>query len=306
MKTHKKNPSYLPAIIILTILVVGVGLYGSSLIDSARPLTINQISNSTGEVTLALSPSTVSPKVGEEVELTLSAKTGSLKLMVLTGELTYDASKISTPTITQGNFLGNSLENAKVENGKITFTYAATPDSGGAFGSGAIATIKFKPTSAGSSSISFGAGSTATAVKDGERIPGNSLLSASDTVISAGETAQNNNQVVNNNQQVDTSALQPSTTPQAKAPIKTSTPKPLPTIAPKTPSQATNTTPQSQTATPQFDSQYTQVSDEQNDYVDISSEDDAIPQDLEMPKINIFQKIVMGWKIIFQSIFNSN
>ncbi len=183
----RKKPPYLPIILIITILIIGFGLFGFSVIPKSTPITINEIRNSTGEITLALTPATINTTLNADSSLSLTVNTNSVKLMVLAVELTYDPTVISTPTIIQGSFLGNILSSPKVENGKITFTYAATPDSGGATGTGEVAIIKFKPIATGVSTITFTPNSIATAVKDGERLPNNSLRSAQDATITVGD-----------------------------------------------------------------------------------------------------------------------
>ncbi len=183
----RKKPLYLPTIIIIATLVVGFGLFGFSVIPKSTQITINEIINSTGAITLALTPATLNATLNADSTLSLTANTNSVKLMVLAVELTYDPTVIGTPTITQGSFLGNTLSSPKVESGKIAFTYAATPDSGGATGTGEIATIKFKPVATGVSAFTFTPNSIATAVKDGERILNNSLRSAQDATITVGD-----------------------------------------------------------------------------------------------------------------------
>jgi hypothetical protein len=303
----KQKKSYIPTIIILTILVIGLGLYGFSTMPQFSPVGINQISNATGEVTLALSPANLTAVANTESILSLKASTGSVKLMVLAVEIAYDPAKVDTPTITQGAFLGNTLASPKVENGKITFTYAATPESGGAAGSGEVAVIKFKPKENGTSAFTITANSLATAAKDGERIAGNSLKSAVDAVVTVGSTQQSNNSNITS--ATPTPAGNTATSAPAKNDIAvvSETPTPKPTVRPKAPTPTTapttnytntqETTAQDMTdsdTTGSWDDEYTNPGETEAEFTDTTTPTSP----------NIFQKIGIGWSIIFQSILN--
>lgn len=304
----KAKKSKLPIIILLTLLIVGLGLYGYSVVPKSTPIAINQISNSTGDVSLSLSPSTISGTLNTESSLTLSATTGSVKLMVLTIELSYDPAKISTPTVVQGSFLGNTLASPKVENGKITFTYAATPESGGSSGTGEVAIIKFKPTATGSSALTFTTGSIATAVKGTERIAGNSIKSAVDATITVSSAKTSDSSSATN-------PPTPTPTPSAAkndvaAVMTTPIPTVKPTVKPKSLAVAPTTTqPTSdQSVTPVQNSNYSTSSDTMNTEEDLLvSEEDPIGTvtDTTTPKPpSFFKKLALGWGIIFQSILN--
>lgn len=306
----KQKKSYLGAIIILTILVIGLGLYGFSTMPQFSPVGINQISNSTGEVTLALSPANLTAAVNSESALSLKANTGNVKLMVLTVEITYDPAKVDTPTIAQGAFLGNTLASPKVENGKITFTYAATPESGGAAGSGEVAVIKFKPKANGTSAFTITANSLATAAKDGERIAGNSLKSAVDAVVTVGSSQESS---TSNNSNTTAATPTPAGNSATPAPAKndiavvSDTPTPKPTVRPKAPTPTTAPTTNytnSQTTTAQ-DMTDSNTTDSWDDQYANTDELEAEFTDTTAPASpNIFQKIGIGWSIIFQSILN--
>ncbi len=303
----KAKQSKLPVIILLTLLIVGLGLYGYSLTPKSAPIAINQISNSTGEVSLALSPSSVTGSLNAESTLTLSATTDSVKLMVLTVELSYDPSKISTPTITQGSFLGNTLASPKVENGKITFTYAATPESGGSTGTGEVAIIKFKPTANGSSALTFKEGTLATAVKGTERIPGNSIKSAVDAVVTVGSTKSSD---------ATTPTPTPTPTPTqapAKNDVAAITVTPKPTTKPKavTPTQIPVSQPKSseQIVAEPTNDDVAQTSDsfvEDEDEMVVNDDNPVgTVTDTTVPRPpGFFKKISLGWSIIFRSFLN--
>ena len=119
------------------------------------PVGINLVGSDTGTVTLALTPSSISLTPNIEATLTLSINAGTSHATAAQIELTYDAAKIGTPTITQGDFFTSSISSTTVENGKINFTYVAPTDSGGITGSGTLATIKIKPPIVGTSSLPF-------------------------------------------------------------------------------------------------------------------------------------------------------
>jgi hypothetical protein len=307
-KTVKKTSSskyLLPIILVASLFALSLGLYAFNAFPTPMSIGINQITNATGEVSLTLSPANVSAAKDTESTITLTANTGSAKLVVLAIELTYDPAKVSTPTVTPGSFLGNTLMSPKVENGKITFTLAATPESGGASGNaGQIATIKLKPIAGGSSALSFTENTIATAIgSNGERIPNNSLKSATDAVITVGGGSSSN--TGNNN--VSNPTPTPTTAPPAQnnSPVVTPTPKsttkPKTTTAPISP-----TTPSNETYQDPDNVEFSEFTEEESGYLD-ESEPVGTVTDTTVPKSpSLLKKAALGWGIIFKYLFALN
>lgn len=274
-------------IFIIGIFAITVGLYGFNLLPTPSNIGINQVTiNTSGEVDLAFSPTTITSQIGTESTISLTANTGNVKLVVLTVEMTYDSSKISTPTIVQGDFLTNTLSSPKVENGKITFTFAASPDSGGLVGTGTIAKIKFKPIASGSSVISFSPSTSATALDlAGERIPQNTLRSATNISI-IGTPAPTSAPTT-----TPTSA--PTITPNSNS-VLVVTNTPRPTARPKAAAPVTTTKP---SATP---STTTSADDYLIPITEEPTETSADPTTIKPP--SFWRKVMLGWKIIFQYV----
>lgn len=181
----------LSTLIVTSFVIASTGLYSYNNFRSPTVLGASQVINPTGEVTLSLSDVSPDFKIGTESVFTLTADTGSSKLVVLEIELSYDPTKVSTPVVTHGDFLENTLSSPKVENGKITFSFAAPPSAGGIKGIGTVATIALQPTSIGTSSLSFTGKNIATAIgSDGKRIPTNTLKSTEDATIVVADTMQ--------------------------------------------------------------------------------------------------------------------
>lgn len=270
-------------IITIGVVIIALGLYGYTLLPQVKPVGINQVNNASGEVSLSLTPSSINSTIGNESTLTLAASAPSVKLVVLTVELSYDPAKIGMPMISVGDWLPNTLASPKIENGKITFTVAATPESGGVTGTGTVVTIKFKPTATGTTIFAFSANSSATAINaSGERIPTNTLKTASDATVVIGSTTQS----------TTTPSPSPSVTPApTKNTISVISTTPKPTVKPKV------------TATPSV----TPTVSPRNDSSDLSDETSIDQPNLDTttsitPQPPFFQRVFLGWKIIFQYI----
>ncbi|EKD80639.1 MAG: hypothetical protein ACD_40C00045G0004, partial [uncultured bacterium] len=152
-KKKQKNNNFWRSLIILGVISLGVIIWYSW--PRPTPVNINLVGSETGTVTLSFSPSTLNLEPNTESTLTLSIAAGTSPVTVAQVELSYDATKIGIPTLTQGDFLTSSLGTSTVADGKINFTYVAPPTSGAITGSGTLATIKVKPTIVGSSSLAF-------------------------------------------------------------------------------------------------------------------------------------------------------
>lgn len=157
------TPKYLPfPLFLMSLVIVGGGMWYIIKITNApipQSISINEVSlvgEASGTATLTLSPGAISTAPNTESTLTLSINTGVSRVTGAQVEIIYEPSKIGTPVVTLGSFLPNVFVSPKIENGKIIFTLAAPPSSGGIIGSGTLATIKIKPTVVGTSSLSFG------------------------------------------------------------------------------------------------------------------------------------------------------
>ena len=180
-KTKKKSSpkSRLPIFLgILAILFVGYYTYRT--VFRPQPIDINQVTGGSGSVTLALTPANSTQNANTTRDLTLSINAGSGHVSGAQVEITFDSTKCVTPVVSQGSFLtGTPLVPASVSNGKITFTYIAPPASGGATGSGTLATITTGPKNL-ACRLTF---TTNTEVYVTENTTTNALASASDAVI---------------------------------------------------------------------------------------------------------------------------
>lgn len=94
-----------------------------------------------------------------------------------------DASKITPPVLTQGDFLTDKLGTAKVQNGRIFFVYVIPLGETGKTGIAKLATLKFKPS--GDSQISFGSNTMVAAIGQNNNV----LKSATGTSIQTGESS---------------------------------------------------------------------------------------------------------------------
>lgn len=111
--------------------------------QTPTPIGINEVTSIPATVTLSLPP-TISANSGTDSTVDIMIDTGGAKVTAVQVELTYDQSKISTPTLTQGDFLADKLGTPKIKDGFISFIYVVPLQSDGKSGTGRIATLKFK------------------------------------------------------------------------------------------------------------------------------------------------------------------
>ncbi len=158
-KKHKKAinkySKLTKSLVILGIITLGVIAFYTWPTPKPTPIAINLVGNSSGFVDLSLSPSSINIEPNQQTIITLSITGGDKLITAAQIELAYDETKLGTPTIVQGDFLTNVLSSVKTTGGKIAFTYAVAPADGGKAGSGTLATIKFTPTVASSTTLTF-------------------------------------------------------------------------------------------------------------------------------------------------------
>ncbi len=191
---------------------------------TSRPATtprVAVVTGGSGTVVLSLSgPASVN--AGDGADLAVTADAGGSHVSAIQSELTY-SDACGVPSVTQGTFLPNTLAGASVTGGKITFTYAAPPSSGGVTGSGTLATIHVAPT--GNCTLSFTSGTQAAVTESNA----NALKSASDatvTIASASTPASASPS--------ESPSAPPSEAPSAPPSVPPSTP-PTPASAPSAP-----------------------------------------------------------------------
>ena len=176
---------YLIGIALTLTIVAG---FGYSSYQPAVIPRIAEVSHSTGTVNLALSPATINidPNTSQDIIVTINSDNNHTTAVAV--ELEYDPTTLTVNSITQGDFLSNSLSSAKIEGGKVKFTYAAPPDSGGTEGSGTLATISVTSKEV-DSILSFNTQTIATTKEsitydaDGKPISTNALHTALDSKI---------------------------------------------------------------------------------------------------------------------------
>lgn len=232
-KIKKSNSPYLK--ILLAILIIGaISYYTISRQPklTPQPIGINEIAPSAATVTLSL-PVSIKGTAGVESSTDIMIDAGSSTIAAAQVELTYDQSKLATPTLVQGDFLTDKLGNPKIDGGKISFIYTAPLGSGGKSGSGKLATLKFKPIS-GDSQIKFTSNTVIAAIG----LDTNALSSATGTTIQTTSSASPVAPPVLADI-VPIPTLAPSTTTPNNIPTKTTTPKP----PVNTPSNTQPTTP---------------------------------------------------------------
>lgn len=185
---HKKKPNYLFVYLFLAgLLVLGTVIY--ILIPKPQKSDIFVVGTDTGTVTLSLTPTTLNITPNTESTITLSIDAGTSHATTAQVEIDYDASKLGTPTITQGDYFSLVLSPVSVDNSKIKFTYSIAEINvdGAKTGSGTLATIKIKPTVVGTSTLTFTEGTLISTTESQT----NSLKSVVNAAITVSENTTN-------------------------------------------------------------------------------------------------------------------
>ncbi|MFH2085300.1 MAG: cohesin domain-containing protein [bacterium] len=160
---RQKHSNFLFPLIVLGVIILGTILWYS--LPHPTPIGINVVGSADGTATLTLTPAEITSTPNTESTLTLLLDGGESHVTGAQIEINYNTSQVDTPQVTLGSFLSVILSEVKIENGKITFTLAAPPTSGGITGSGLLATIKIKPLIPGTSSLDFTANTVVTATE---------------------------------------------------------------------------------------------------------------------------------------------
>jgi len=150
-------------LIALALLVLVIPISITAVLNQVR-IRSNASINPSGTVTFTIPTPPAPLTINTSYPLPVTIDTGSSKVTGASVELLYDPAKIQINSVTQGDFLTNVLANPKIENGKITFTFAAPPESGGKQDSGTLATIELKPLVIGKAHIFFSNNSLAAAI----------------------------------------------------------------------------------------------------------------------------------------------
>lgn len=161
-------------VILLTLFgIIGLNSYQSSV---ETPIVAETVSGGTIDLSLFASRAYLLPQ--QETNLTLRISSTS-RVTGVTVELDYNPATVQVISVTQGDFLSNVLSSPKIQNGKVSFTYAAPPDSGGVESSGTLATIKIKPFVYGDFTLEFSPNTVAYGIDpaSSQAIPGNTLRS---------------------------------------------------------------------------------------------------------------------------------
>lgn len=158
-KARRLKPnSRLPFLIVGMLTLLGVATYvWFRLRPQPQPSDVMQVTIPGGKVNLSFSPSSLTLEPGAEKTASLQIDTADQKVTAVQVELAYDATKLEVPVVTRSNLLTKSLQDPKIENGKITFTFAVDPAVGSIAGSGTLATLrlKLKPGASGASTLRF-------------------------------------------------------------------------------------------------------------------------------------------------------
>ncbi len=177
--TRRFHPHPTLILAFLALLIAAGAVTYHNLRRELMPVAINEVNHSTGQVTLALSPVSLTTTPGQEQVISLIINTNGAKVTAIKGELAYDTGHLTTPILTQGSFLTEKLKDSSVGSGKISFVYAAPPDSGGKTGTGTLATIKIKPTVSGDTRLVVTSGTEVAALGYTTKV----LKSATDSLI---------------------------------------------------------------------------------------------------------------------------
>ena len=164
-KKKSKSRELITIICLSLIIIVSVAiLIVASLPNQGGGTTILPETGDTKTVVLSFSSILGPITTYTPTTLALNIDAGGSKVTAATVELSYDVSKLQINSVTQGDFFANVLASPTITAGKIMFTYAVAPDSGGKLGTGTVATITFQAIAAGTTNIGFTANTLASAI----------------------------------------------------------------------------------------------------------------------------------------------
>lgn len=154
MKKKKvKQPLYLKPLLILGAIIVGTMIWYAR--PRPVPIGINLIGSESGTVSLSFTPNPLIMTSGASSPLLLNINAGASHVTAVQVELSYDESKLGTPTVVLSQFLPSVIVPLQVGGGKISFTVGTPPGSDGATAGGTLATITFNPILVGDATLSF-------------------------------------------------------------------------------------------------------------------------------------------------------
>lgn len=161
MTRSKRYPLFPLFLLIAGVVGLGVWYTLKANLPTPQPIGINEVTSS-GTVILAFgSPSaTLVPNTTATIPITVDTTTS--RLTITSVVITYDPTKVTITSVAKGSFLTNSVADAALSSGKVTFTYS-TPTSADSAkqGTGLLATLSVKPLVSGSFTLTFGTGTQA-------------------------------------------------------------------------------------------------------------------------------------------------
>jgi hypothetical protein len=152
-KKKRKQSLFLKPLVILGIIIIGTFIWYTR--PRPVPIGINLIGSESGTVSLSFTPNPLIMTSGASSPLILNINAGASHVTAVQVELSYDESKLGTPTVVLSQFLPSVIAPLQVGGGKISFTVGTPPGSEGVTAGGTLATITFNPILVGDATLSF-------------------------------------------------------------------------------------------------------------------------------------------------------
>jgi hypothetical protein len=152
-KNKKFSSPLVKALIIVGIITLGTALWYAR--PRPVPVGINLIGSESGTVSLSFTPNPLIMTVGASSPLLLNINAGASHVTAVQVELSYDESKLGTPTVVLSQFLPSVITPLQVGGGKISFTVGTPAGPDGVTAGGTLATITFNPILVGNANLSF-------------------------------------------------------------------------------------------------------------------------------------------------------
>ncbi len=156
-----------PLLLLLLSSLVVTGIYWvKNNSATPQPAGINEVT-STGTVTLAFgNASTVLVPNTTGATIPVTINTGTSHVTATSVVITYDPTKVTILSVTQGGFFSTPIVNPVLTSGKATFTYGVPVAAGSAKqGTGNVAILSVKPLSTSPFTLSFNTGTLVAAIE---------------------------------------------------------------------------------------------------------------------------------------------
>lgn len=151
--------------LLVGLIILAVATWVATRKETITPeaVTINEVTVS-GTTTLAFTPPATKAVANTPTNIPITINTSTSQVTGVNAVITYDPTKVTVTSVTQGSFLTQSISSAKLTSGKVTFAYGVpTSTRVGKQGTGTVATLSLKPLTTSPFTLTFATGTLVSA-----------------------------------------------------------------------------------------------------------------------------------------------